>query len=308
MQWGPLQHANLIGNSSRFERFLNMVKTGAEFLTKKGVVIIDKGEHDRLAIEMPKRAYNTTIKAGATTLRYPSDFYKTPEFGGKGQGSGIAREDFELKSLRDQIEKAKMADGVQSIDVRIDGKTYEVAGAETTPGTPKSDFHLIDINGKEVVWISHKNGSLPKDVQQWGGISQRKEPDIFSHKETQQFISDLKTKFPDGIENTFSAYRKIKDDSNPKLKPMAIYGNNYGKGFGQQNVTILLQGPVKLVKTGATYSLSANHVHFNGESLDNTPYEAVLSVRYGDRSDAGVFRARIGIMPIASRLWNNGEI
>ena len=110
---------------------------------------------------------------------------------------------------------------------------------------------------------------MPKDVQQWGGISQRKEPDIFSHKETQQFISDLKTKFPDGIENTFSAYRKIKDDSNPKLKPMAIYGNNYGKGFGQQNVTILLQGPVKLVKTGATYSLSANHVHFNGESLDN---------------------------------------
>ena len=305
MQWGPLQHANLIGNSSRFERFLNMVKTGAEFLTKKGVVIIDKGEYDRLTIEMPKRAYNTTIKAGATTLRYPTDFYKTPEFGGKGQGSGIARENFELKSLQDQIEKAKIADGVQSIDVRINGKIYEVAGAETTPGTPKSDFHLIDINGKEVVWISHKNGSLPKDVQQWGGISQRKEPKVFSHSETQQFVADLKTKFPGGVGSGYSAYRKIKDSN---LKFMSIYGSNYGREFGQQNVTILLQGPVKLVKTGNKHSLSANHVHFNGESLDNTPYEAVLSVRYGERSDAGVFRARIGIMPIESRVWNNGEI
>ena len=300
MQWGPLQHANLIGNSSRFERFLNMVKTGAEFLTKKGVVIIDKKEHDRLAIEMPKRAYNTTIKAGATILRYPSDFYKTPEFGGKGQGSRISVENFELNSLQNQIDKAKISDGVQSIDVRIDGKTYEVAGAQSTPGTPKSDFHLIDVNGKEVVWISHKDGSLPKDIQQWGGISNKKEPKVFSHPETQQFISDLKTKFPDGVSSGYSAHRKIKD---PNLKFMSVYGNNYGKEFGQQNVTILLQGPVKLVKTGKTYSLSANHVHFNGESLDNTPYEAVLSTRYGDRSDAGVFRARIVIMAIEARKW-----
>jgi hypothetical protein len=310
-QWSNLAHANLIGNSTRLARFLNMVKTGAEFLTKKGVVIIDEEEYDRLAIEMPKSRYSTTIKAGATTLRYPTDFYKTPEFGGVGKGSKVKREDYELKSLQDQIEKAKMADGVQSIDVRIDGRTYEVAGAVTTPSTPKSDFHLVDIKGKEVVWISHKNGNLPKDVQQWGGISQQKEPGIFSHKETQQFIADLKRMFPDGVKNSFSAYRRIKDDSIPKLKPMAIYGNRYGKEFGQQNVTILLQGPVKLVKDGATYSLSANHVHPNGESLDNTPFEAVLSVRYGDRSDAGVTKARIGIMPIGARKWNygvNGEI
>lgn len=300
MQWVKLTHNDIVKNSSRLERFLDMVKSGAEFLTAKGVVVIDKGEYDRLSIEMPKRGYNTIIKAGATTLKYPNDFYKTPEFGGKGQGSRVSVENFELNSLQNQIEKAKMTDGVQSIDVRIDGKTYEVAGAQSTPGTPKSDFHLIDISGKEVVWISHKDGSLPKDIQQWGGISQRKEPGIFSHPETQQFIADLKTKFPDGISSGYSAYRKIKD---PNLKFMSVYGNNYGKEFGRQNVTTLLQGPVKLVKTGKTYSLSANHVHFNGESLDNTPYEAVLSTRYGDRSDAGVFRARIVIMAIEARKW-----
>ena len=82
---------------------------------------------------------------------------------------------------------------------------------------------------------------------------------------------------------------------------MSVYGNNYGGAFGRQNVTILLQGPVKLVKTGSIYTLSANHVHFNGESFDNTSYEPVLYARYGDRSDAGVFRARIVIMSIEAR-------
>lgn len=300
MQWKRLLHNDLTKNSSRLERFLDMVKSGSEFLTVKGVMVIDKKEYGRLAIEMPKKGYNTTIKAGATTLKYPTDFYKTSEFGGKGKGSGVLKEDFELKSLQKQIEKAKIADGVQAINVRINGKTYEVADAQSTPGTPKSDFHLVDIAGKEVVWISHKDGSLPKDIQQWGGISSKKEPEISAHPETKQFVADLKTRFPEGVSSGYSGYRKIKDS---KLKFMSVYGNNYGGAFGRQNVTILLQGPVKLVKTGKIYTLSANHVHFNGEVLDNTPYEAVLSARYGDRSDAGVFRARIVIMSIEARKW-----
>lgn len=300
MQWKRLLHNDLTKNSSRLDRFLDMVKSGAEFLTVKGIVVIDKKEYDRLAIEMPKKGYSTTIKAGATTLKYPNDFYKTSEFGGKGAGSGVVKEDFELQSLRNQIEKAKMADGVQTINVRIDGKTYEVADAQSTPGTPKSDFHLVDVTGKEVVWISHKDGKLPKDIQQWGGISAKKEPAIASHIETQQFIADLKTRFPQGVSSGYSGYRKIKDT---KMKFMSVYGNNYGGAFGRQNVTILLQGPVKLVKTGSIYTLSANHVHFNGESFDNTSYEPVLYARYGDRSDAGVFRARIVIMSIEARKW-----
>lgn len=308
MQWAKLKHNDITKNSSRLERFLNMVKSGAEFLTVRGVVVIDKGEYDRLVIEMPKKGYSTTIKSGATTLKYPSDFYKTPEFGGRGQGSRVLAENLELKSLRDQIDKAKIVDGVQSIDIAINGKTYKVADAQSTPGTPKSDFHLLDIDGKEVVWISHKDGSLPKDIQQWGGISNKKEPKIFSHPETQQFISDLRTRFPNGVDAGYSGYRKIKDIKEPKLKPMAIYGNNYGKEFGQQNVTIVLQGPVKLVKTGNKYGLSANHVYFNGKSLDNTPYEAVLFVRYGDRNDAGVLGARIGIMAIEARAWKERNI
>ena len=285
MQWKKLTHNDLIKNSSRLDRFLDMVKSGAEFLTVKGIVIIDKKEYDRLAVEMRENRYSTTIKAGSTTLKYPNDFYKTSEFGGRGVGSGVSKENFELNSLRKQIEKAKLADGVQEIDIKIGNKIYKVADAQSTPGTPKSDFHLVDSKNNAVAWISHKDGNLPKDIQQWGGISTKKEPAINSHPETQRFISDLKSMFPKGITSGYSAYRKIKDS---KLKFMSIYGNKYGGAFGEQNVTVLLQGPVKLVKTGTKYGLSANHVHYNGESLDNTPYEAVLAVRYGDRSDAGV--------------------
>ena len=300
MQWKKLTHNDLIKNSSRLDRFLDMVKSGAEFLTVKGIVIIDKKEYDRLAVEMREKRYSTTIKAGSTTLKYPNDFYKTSEFGGRGAGSGVSKENFELNSLRKQIDKAKLADGVQEINIKIGNKIYRVADAQSTPGTPKSDFHLVDVMNNAVVWISHKDGNLPKDIQQWGGISKTKEPAIHSHPETQRFISDLKSRFPNGIESGYSAYRKIKDS---KLKFMSIYGNKYGGKFGEQNVTILLQGPVKLVKTGTNYRLSANHVHYNGESLDNTPYEAVLAVRYGDRSDAGVFRGRIVIMSIEARKW-----
>ena len=166
-------------------------------------------------------------------------------------------------------------------------------------GTPKSDFHLLDIKGNEVVWISHKDGRGPKDFQQWGGISERKEPLIFNHKETKKFITDLKAAYPRGLPNATSLYRKIKDK---QLKMLSVYGNNFGKALGQQNVTMLLQGPVVLEKSGAVYTITANHVHYNGDSVDADGFEPVFMAIYkGDRSDTGVKGTRIVIMPILGR-------
>ena len=149
-QWKKLAHNDIVKNSTRLDRFLSMVKSGSEFLTVKGVVVIDKKEYDRLAVEMREKRYSTTIKSGSTTLKYPNDFYKTSEFGGRGVGSGVSKENIELISLRKQIDAAKIADGVQSINIKVGDSVFEVAGAESTPGTPKSDFHLIDISGKSV--------------------------------------------------------------------------------------------------------------------------------------------------------------
>ena len=67
----------------------------------------------------------------------------------------------------------------------------------STPGTPKSDFHFLDLEGKEIVWMSHKDGSKASDFQQWGGIS-KNVPNTHNHKETKEFLGDLKENFEDG--------------------------------------------------------------------------------------------------------------
>lgn len=228
-----------------------------------------------------------------------SDIKKTGEFGGKGDRSGVAKEDAALASLNDQLSQVKKQMASATVPVVVDGRTYEVAYAESTPGTPKSDFHLVDISGKEVVWISHKDGRTAKDFQQWGGISQQKEPLIFAHRETQKFINDLKRTYPKGLPPATTLYRKIKDR---RLKMMSVYGNAFGGALGQQNVSILLQGPIKLVKSGNKYKMDANHVHYNGDSVDADGFEPVLMAIYkGDRSDAGVKGTRIVISPVGGR-------
>lgn len=229
-----------------------------------------------------------------------SELGKDRDFGGKGAGAGTAVEDMELRSLQQQLDDIRSNIAQGTVKIKVGNKIYDIAGAETTPGTPKSDFHLLDVNGKEVVWISHKKGRTAKDFQQWGGVSQKSEPIIASHPEVQKFVSDLKKAYPQGLPNATSLYRKIDDDH---LKNLSIYGNDYGKALGRQNVSILLQGAVKVIKSGSYYRLSANHVHFNGNKITGD-YEPVLAAIYkGDRSDAGVKGTRIVIMPIAGRKF-----
>tara|TARA_B100000003_G_scaffold181083_1_gene172691 strand:- start:37 stop:957 length:921 start_codon:yes stop_codon:yes gene_type:complete len=225
---------------------------------------------------------------------------KTKEFGGKGAGAGTAKEDAELTSLKKQLEEAKKTEKSHFINLKVKNKIHKVTFAVTTPGNPKSDFHLLDDKEKEIVWISHKDGARPKDFQQWGGVSQRIEPIIFRHKEVQQFINDLKSDYPDGLPRATTLYRHIADKT---LKMMSVYGNQFPtRREGRQNCSILLQGPVRLNKIGSNYQLSSNHVHYNGDSVDGQGFDPVLMAIYkGDRSDAGVKGTRIGIYPVGGR-------
>jgi hypothetical protein len=229
-----------------------------------------------------------------------SDILKNKDFGGKGAGSGTAKEDIALKSLISQIDAAKSIIAKATIPIKIGNKIYDVYGAASTPGTPKSDFHLIDINGKEIVWISHKDGKTPKDFQQWGGVSAKKEPTIYKHTETQAFINDIKTKeYPNNdFPRATTLAREIKD---LKLKNMSIYGNQFGKSLGQQNVTILLQGNVKLVQHGELFTLESFHSHLNGELMSPEFEPVFLAIYKGDRSDFGIKGVRVVIAPRASR-------
>lgn len=216
---------------------------------------------------------------------------------GTGVG-GTSKEDAQLKLLQQQIEKALADDDVIEIKIKIGIKTYQVAGAKTTPGTPKSDFHLLDVKGNEVVWISHKDGSKPSDFQQWSGMSERIEREIYSHPETKKFIADVKKITGSVMPTATTIGRLIKDQ---KLINMAVYGNKYGLTFGVQNVTIMLQGPVKLIKKVGHYELSSNHTSLNGETLTGGYEPMFMAIYKGDRSNFGVKGARFAVQPKASR-------
>ena len=297
--------ANLSGNEMykypfRVEVFVQKYTNKEPFTLVSGKKI--ELVEDKEIIKALRAEQSTTrmrlLGADGNTYAF-KDLLKSAEFGGKGAGGSTIKEDRELMSLRDQLEKIKKETKSVTVPIRIKNKTYHAEGAESTPGTPKSDFHLLDKDGKEIVWISHKDGKGPKDFQQWGGVSQRKEPTIFRHKETQQFINDLKEEFPNGLPRATSLYRKIKDKN---LKMLSVYGNAFGNPLGRQNCTILIQGPVKLVKKSNYYVFESNHIHENGDSVDEDGFEPVFMAIYkGDRSDAGVKGTRIVIMPIAGR-------
>lgn len=225
---------------------------------------------------------------------------KTSEFGGKGAGGSLQAEERAIGQMREAIEDA-IKENKGPISVKV-GSTIvkNIVDVQKTDGTPKSDFHLVDSSGKAVVWISHKDGQGPKDFQQWGGISQRSEPTIFNHPETQKFIEDLKKKYPNGLPPATTLYRKIKDSD---LKMLSVYGNQFNTNrLGEQNVSVLLQGPVGLSRMGSYYAFTANHVHFNGDSVDDGGFDPVLMAIFkGDRSDAGVKGTRIVISPVGGR-------
>ena len=209
----------------------------------------------------------------------------------------------EILSINQQFEKIKEETGFDYIPFNVKGKIYKVSKCVNTPGTPKSDFHLLDINGKECIWISHKAGASAKDFQQWGGISS-KEREIYDAPETQEFIKNMHDMFPDGImPNKTTIMKRIK---NKTLRLKSVYGKEFAPGAPQnrQNVTFVLQGRVRVVKDGNYYTLKAINTHINGDDITG-PFEPVfMSIFKGDRSNLGIKGMRVGILPIASRKYN----
>ena len=225
-----------------------------------------------------------------------TEVYKDKEFGGGGVGSSTAKEDAQLESLKKQIKDAILMSGTDHIIITVKNKTHKVIGAESTPGTPKSDFHLIDINNKECIWISHKDGKTAKDFQQWGGVSKKEFPN--TPKDVLNFINLIKIKYGDILPTATTVAMEINDD---KLKNMAVYGIDYGGKLGRQNVSVLLQGDVKLIKQRNYYLLDSYNVHYNGDKITGD-FEPVLMAMYkGDRSNFGIKGARFGISPRGSR-------
>jgi len=225
------------------------------------------------------------------------------EFIGKDIYYRVSNEDKVIESLNKQIDKAKETEGYSSIKIKIKGKIYEVSAVKSTPRSnppnAKSDFHLIDIDGKEIVWISHKSGSKANDFHQWGGISLREEEIIAKQLETKTFIENIKLLYPNGLPPNTTVYENI---VNKKLQLLAMYGKDYGKSMGRNNVSLIIQGDIVLINSNGIYEIKANHIYYNGD-LAIYEYQPVLMATHkgGDRSDYGIPNTRLNISPRGGR-------
>lgn len=202
-----------------------------------------------------------------------------------------------LKKINEEISK------YDSVILEIGGKKYKnVIGLNAGPHGKKSDFIVINSKGKKMCFISYKAGSSSKDFQQYGGISKR-EQSVHEHKETKEFISELtpestlKSKM--GTEKK-ALYRKIK---NRKLKGMGVFGSDYKKLRGVNNVDFIAQGTPKMSYNEEKNILTLNFSTklINNRRIDdlNGDYEPVLAVRTAESSRRfeGISGYRGGIFP-----------
>lgn len=290
--------------SGREKRAINLVskiQKGEEFQLMNGrtiKLINDPAlvEHFRSSIASRNtRALNSIEFVGSDRRHYKlKDLAKTPEFGGKGAGSGTAKEDHALTSIRDQIQTAMANDSVNAIAIKIGNKTALVADARTTPGTPKSDFEFVGPDGKTAFWISHKAGTKAKDFQQYGGLLELDRAGT-KYPEVRQFIEDVRKHVPSGGLATGQKYHRPLKDT--RLTMFSLYGKNYsaGKASGVDDIDVLLQGDLTLVKSGKTYTIRCAHTTLRGQ-MPTGDYAAHLYVRVAsDRTQYGVGKARFMI-------------
>ena len=167
--------------------------------------------------------------------------------------------------IRDRIKE-----GVSILPMTVGKRKIMVTGVETTPGVPKSDFHLVDAEGNEVAWISHKDGNKASDFQQYGGLSHS----VFAQNaEVKKFMEDLVKMFPNGLNRGDSVYRKAKDQT---VVRQSVWGVNYTKrARGRDNVDEFHQGPMRVVKKGGSYQIVSNHQDTNGSIPRGQGYDAI---------------------------------
>lgn len=197
---------------------------------------------------------------------------KCHDFGGRPTGYYLKKENLVLKSLQRQLKRLG--------EVELYG--YKgIVDVQSTEGQPKSDFHFLNKDGEPVIFVSHKAGKTPGSFQQYSGVDA-----LTDHPESLNFIEDMMScKF---FEGAVALRRKIKCDD---LKRASVYGEDFDKEFGYNNVNLLVQGNIK-IKDG---ELEAHKIDLNPE-IPSGEYEPFFYATYRKgRNDKGVKDCRLGI-------------
>lgn len=293
-----LEYADMFKRNN-WDIFLDKIKNGHTFRDMSGKkevkILLKEDTIDRMkrmgqeSLEPFKKgsSYYFPIKNGELRL---TNIYKSADFG--GVGSTVKKEDLQLESLNKQIKDYLSKNQVDYIPIIVENKKYQVVAAESTKGTPKSDFHLIDINDEPCVWISHKDGNKPTSFQQYGGMTEKGMFD--TEKELKDFINVIRTL----VGNIFPSGRAYGTDITKKaIKGKSIYGIKFGGVRGEQNVNVVLQGSIKIDNNKL---VGSSHTWNNG-FIPSGDYDPILMVRRGDRNQFGIQGARFVISPRGGR-------
>lgn len=292
------------GRENRGPTVVKKIKDGDPFLLYNGgTVVIKKEPHVIQLIEAGLNAksnevLNAIYMTGMDGKRYKlSDFAKSAEFGGLGAGSGTRAEDAALTDIKGKLEDVIKKENTPFIYVRMGNKTARVASIESTPGTPKSDFHMMDENGKMVFWISHKKGSRSYDFQQYGGMTE-----LAPHPDIDSFVKDVKAKLADPKKFPMKTafYRPVKSRD---IALKTLFGKSYKPGLADsiQNIDVLHQGMMNFARKGekdgiGIYEITSNHTTKHGQ-IPTGDYECYYYVRPEQaKTQFGIVGARFFIV------------
>jgi hypothetical protein len=204
------------------------------------------------------------------------DIVKTDDFGGKIKGFSTKYETSALNELDNQIKTILSSENLSSIKVQVGNTIYDnVIAAENQPGTPKSDFNLINSDKKSIIFISHKKEGGSKAFVRWGGFQFAYDE---QNSEVLKFIENIKSKVPNSEFKSGDTFaQKISSDI---LKKRIVFGKDFGEDFGKNNVQVVTQGKVQLEKVeNGLYKLIAENFWLNGD-LPTGDYEPVLEAHY----------------------------
>jgi hypothetical protein len=297
----PLTAADLLKEDWRLKVFIGMMKSYTPFkmlgrvervkfqVNREQIKLLSLRRHDKLA-----NAIFVSKDGRAYRLR---EFERTSEFVplARGVSAGKKYEKAQIDSLNSQINEIRGGRELPYVPLIYKGKTYRITACENTPKTPKSDFHLLDENDQECFWISYKSGQNVRSFHQYGGVSERAGPEIDNHPEVKGLGAQLResfTIFTKGI----GIRKKIKDN---RLSMLSIYGRDYGKSYGQNNVQYVMQGPIKFVQRGDAYVLHAPHMTENGDLPSGDYLPALWATFRDDRHQLGIRFCRATVSP-----WN----
>jgi len=306
---GPLTGYQLTHHSrydGRFDVIVDKITKGSPFELVSGGQVVLKKDPDIINLFKNrqwndfKKIYKSYFEDVDGNKIHITSLKKTTEFGGVESGKFLAKENFAIADLNEKLQEIFSESGATSIDIKIQNNLYtNIVKAESTPKTPKSDFSLINADGEQVVWISHKDGTDAKGFQQWGGITGAESRDSAEVKEFVKLINaELEnqnlTEFP--RKQTWAVPL-----SNPELALKAVYGKDFGSNFGINNVQLVIQGLANLIPLKNYYTLDSHRVLYNGQ-VPTDGYTPMLMVRYlSDRANLGIRFARASISPQDSR-------